>query len=344
MRLTKDVIDTLYSPQIRVLDRPFQMNLELTTKCPLHCRQCYVRMDQVKEMPLETALFRIRDGATAGVKLVNLSGGETLMYPHLKDLIYQCKSLDLQTAIAISGAFASRQRLEELIMAGVSDIYVSLNGSTKEVDERTRDGYDLAISALNTLRDIGFKNRFINWVMHSVNSDDFPEMIRLGESLGVKGIAVMAVKPDAHSRLDSFPTKAQMTAAARIIREYKGKMILQPEPCFSQLRSMVRETDEANLNTGVVRGCNAGRNGFSVAVDGMLTPCRHLDIREKFEHIQDYWKESKFLNELRSIEDHREAPCRGCHYENNCLPCQAVGIKLHGELKFGMKECPLSFE
>ena len=101
MRLTKDVIDTLYSPQIRVLDRPFQMNLELTTKCPLHCRQCYVRMDQVKEMPLETALFRIRDGATAGVKLVNLSGGETLMYPHLKDLIYECKSLDLQTAIVI---------------------------------------------------------------------------------------------------------------------------------------------------------------------------------------------------------------------------------------------------
>ena len=50
---------------------PLQMNLELTTKCPLHCPQCYVSLNTGKELPLETALSALRDGAACGVRLVN---------------------------------------------------------------------------------------------------------------------------------------------------------------------------------------------------------------------------------------------------------------------------------
>jgi hypothetical protein len=56
----------------RYLPAPWQMNLELTTKCPLHCPQCYVYLNNGREMPLETALYWIRDAAEAGVQHVNL--------------------------------------------------------------------------------------------------------------------------------------------------------------------------------------------------------------------------------------------------------------------------------
>ena len=75
--------DNCYFRGFRAFFRPAQMNLELTTRCPLRCPQCYVSLNTGREMPLDTALYWLRDAAECGVKDINLSGGETLCYPQL---------------------------------------------------------------------------------------------------------------------------------------------------------------------------------------------------------------------------------------------------------------------
>lgn len=326
----------------RILEKPRQMNLELTTRCPLHCPQCYVSLNNGREMPLNIALYWIRDAADAGVSEVNLSGGETLCYPHLTELISECHKLGLNSNIALSGAYVTEEKLREFIDAGVSRIFVSLNGSTKEINERTRDGYELAINTLELLRKIGWERTVINWVMHECNADDFPEMIKLAERYGVEILMVMAFKPDSSHQLSSYPTADQMNAVADQIRQYKGNLRIGSEKCFSQMRTLVAKSFFGSLNYGVSRGCGAGRDGISVTVDGRLTPCRHIEVEEEFDHIMDYWTKSPYLEELRSVEDNRREPCKGCKWEQNCLPCMAVGLKLHGELNYGMQECPVA--
>lgn len=329
-------------PKQKVLQVPLQMNLELTTRCPLHCPQCYVSLNNGREMPLDTALYWIRDAAEAGVSEINLSGGETLCYPHLTELIAECSRLGLASNIALSGAYVTEDRLNEFIDAGVTRIFVSLNGSTKEVNEKTRDGYELAVNTLDLLRKIGFRNVFINWVMHEYNAADFPNMIKLAEDYGVSHLVVMAFKPDSSHQISSYPTAEQIYTVADQIREYSGPVKVGSEVCFSQMNALVKRTFFGSLNFGVFRGCAAGRDGISVTVDGKLTPCRHIEVEEEFEHIMDYWQGSAFLAQLRSVEDNRKEPCRGCKWEYNCLPCMAVGLKLHGELNYGMAECPVA--
>ena len=322
---------------------PVTVNLELTTKCPLRCPQCYVYLDSGVEMPKETALYWIRDAAGAGVRQFNLAGGETLSYPHLTELIREIHRLGMASCVALSGAYVTREKLEELIDAGVTGIFVSLNGSTEEVNSLTRDAYGLAIHTLELLKDIGFKNRYINWVMHSCNADDFPNMIRLAEKYEVYCLAVLSFKPDSSHELKSFPTAEQIRTVARQIREYKGPVQLEAEPCFSQLRTIAAEDPEGrgNTNTGIRRGCGAGRRVMSVSADGKLIPCRHIMVKESYDHILDYWRNSPLLNDLRHTEERREKPCLGCRWEETCLPCMAIGPKLHGELRYGMEECPI---
>jgi len=322
-------------------DAPLQMNLELTTKCPLHCPQCYVSLNTGREMPLETALYWIRDAAACGVRSVNLSGGETMCYPHLTELIKECCRLKLASNIALSGSYINWKRLDELIESGVTGIFVSLNGSTKEINEKTRDGYDLAIQTLELLQKIKFPCTVINWVMHSCNAEDFPAMISLAEKHEAFGLTVIAFKPDSSHEMKSYPSKRQIEAVAKTIREYRGPVKLNAEPCFSQLKTLIKETFYGSANYGLFRGCGAGRYGISVTTEGTLTPCRHLEVEERFEHISDYWNHSEFLKKLRLVEENRQSPCKGCRFETNCLPCNAAGIKLHGELKYGMTECPL---
>ncbi|WP_292144356.1 radical SAM protein [Butyrivibrio sp.] len=151
--------------KVTVFDVPWQMNLELTTQCPLRCPQCYVHLNQGTHMSLDTALYWIRDAADAGVEQINLSGGETLCYPFLEELIAEGKSLKLSSAIALSGIYAGKETLEKLIAAGVNDIFISLNVSTEEINAKTRDGYELAIKALETLKELRFilENGGIIW-------------------------------------------------------------------------------------------------------------------------------------------------------------------------------------
>lgn len=328
----------------RYLPHPYMMNLELTTKCPLRCPQCYVGLDKVREMPLDTALYWLREGAKSGVKQVNLSGGETLAYPHLDRLLTECVALGMDSAVALSGAYVNRDRLQRLIATGVNDIFISLNGSTEEINSQTRDGYGLAIKALELLQELDFKNRWINFVMHKSNAEDLPQMVALGEKMGVTGIVILVFKPDAAHELPSYPTAAQLRSSAKFIKAYQGPLELFPEPCFSPLLALVEERFFLNRNVGIDRGCGAGRDALSVTTEGLLTPCRHLDVPEKFPDMMSYWQESEFLSRLRAVEDRREKPCRGCHYENNCLPCMAVMHKMyHGVLESWL-DCPLASE
>ena len=326
----------------RAYRHPRMMNLELTTRCPLHCPQCYVHLNTGEDMELDTALYWLREGKKVGVELACLSGGETLCYPHLSELIRACKEWGITSAIALSGIYASKECLEGLISDGVDEIYISLNGSTEEINSKTRDGYQLAIAALQCLKDLSFNNIGVNFVMTKENAHDLPNMIALCERYHVKQLILLAFKPDSAYEWARFPSAEQMHEAAKQIKAYQGSVEVKAEACFSQMRALLgRSALLGNMNVGIYRGCRAGRDQISVSVDGKLTPCRHLDVREEYDTIMEYWERSSFVRQLRKIEDERTEPCLGCRFEENCLPCTAVGYKLAGEIRHGLPECEL---
>ena len=329
----------MYNAEFRAYDTPTLMNLELTTRCPLRCPQCYCDLTCGKDLELEKALFWLKEAADNHVRTVNLSGGETVCYPHLTTLIKRCHDLGMQSNIALSGYGVTKEKLDEWIQAGVTGIFVSLNGSTKELNEKTRDGYDLAIHALELLMECTFENTCINWVMHGCNADDFPAMVNLAENYGVNELAVMVFKPDASHQLPNLPTKEQMLNVAKQIKSYKGNVKICVEECFSQMKAILGERFLINVNQGISRGCGAGRDGISINVDGKITPCRHLEFPEETMSIRDYWGNSRIVKQLRSVEDSMEEPCKECKYKRNCLPCAAVNVKLRGKISMGNQEC-----
>lgn len=325
----------------KAYDTPMLMNLELTTRCPLRCPQCYCDLTKGIDMELETALYWIKEAAKNQVRTVNLSGGETMLYPHLFKLIQSCHKLGIETNVALSGYGVDRRVLEKLISDGVSGIFISLNGSTEEINAHSRDGYSLAIHALEVFAEIGYEKTCINWVMHSNNADDFPEMIRLAERYHVAEIAVMVFKPDAAYQRASVPSKEQILQIAKQIKEYKGTVHIGAEECFSQLRAILGQRFFVNLNQGISKGCGAGRDGISISVDGKITPCRHLEIKEDYNTIREYWDHSVVLKQLRQMEENPEEPCADCSYKRYCIPCAAVNWKMNGRIFMGEETCSL---
>ena len=323
--------------------QPIAMNFELTKQCPLHCPQCYVAdLHDDRELPLGLTKFRLNDAARSGITHVNLSGGETLAYSHLEELIAECARLKLTSAIALSGAYVTRERLISIINAGVTMIFVSLNGSTEEINRRTRDGFSLAIRTLELLRELQFAETYINWVMHESNADDLPGMLELAREFHVKAIVIMAFKPDSAHELVDYPTRDQLLKTAQFVKAHgDSEPRLLVETCFSQLRAVIGHGFFINQNRGIDRGCGAGRNSINVDIAGRFTPCRHLDLPEDFQSVTEYRTHSKILSALRALEDRIDAPCSECKYLQGCLPCAAINVKLRQKIAFGMPDCPL---
>lgn len=323
---------------------PLGMNIELTDKCPLRCPQCYCTLEGGKHIPHEIASKYIRQAKSFGIKHIELSGGETMCYPHLFELVKLAHDIDLEVNIAISGWNFTESNLDKLIQAGLNNIYISLNGPTEEINRLTRDGYQYSISALQLLQSKGFSNVYINWVMHRSNADYLPEMIQIAQKYSVRAIIILAPKPTSKHELNTFPSLQQMQNTTQIIKNAVPGTILI-ESCFSPLLAMVRDTKLfGNLNIGRSMGCGAGKNLLSVNVNGLLSPCRHLEYFEKWDSLEEYWNSSPILQKIRTLEDEKREPCLSCKFCNYCRHCLSINSKLKGDLYVGNEFCPLAEE
>jgi pyrroloquinoline quinone biosynthesis protein E len=269
----------------------------------------------------------------------------------------------MEANIAVSGYGITKEVLEELIACGTYDICISLNGSTREINALSRQGYGEAIQALKLLQELQYPNVCINWVMQKSNADDFPAMINLAGRYAVKELVVMGYKPTASGSMEEAPTLDQIQEVAGQIKAHQKKntqkenpqkeyaqketitkdtrpLQIEIDPCYSLMKALVAKRFFTNLNTGIARGCGAGRDGISVNVDGKLTPCRHLELPEEYETIRSYWYNSQILQTLRQVEDQPEKPCADCPLQHNCLHCLAVNQVREGRIYMGDSTCP----
>lgn len=310
---------------VEFLQKPTLINIEVTDKCPLNCPQCYCQLNVGKEIDRTTAINIIKQSGELGVTYINLSGGETLLYPHLNELIYICNKYNILPNIAISGWGFSKSVLEELIYNGINLIFVSLNGSTEEINAISRNGYELAIDALNLLSKSNFNRTIINWVMQSNNSDDFINIMKIAEKYNVKAVVIMVIKPDSNGNLETFPSNDQIEKISIFIKKYSGNVQIIIDKCFSQLKAFMGRTVFSNTNQGLYKGCTAGLDSFTLNVDGNFSPCRHLFIPETFDNIMNYWTKSSILRQLRLSSELNMKPCTNCKLKRSCRPCIAVG-------------------
>ena len=150
-------------------------------------------------------------------------------------------------------------------------------------------------------------------------------------------------KPDSKRELNTLPNKEQMQKVVEYAKQYsKGDFIIGIESCFSQLLAMYSENKFwGNLNRGADKGCGAGIVSLSVNVDGLYSPCRHLDFFEKFDSMKDYWENSSVLNKIRGVDENRKEPCFGCRFSPYCRHCLAINAKIHNDLYIGNEFCPI---
>lgn len=285
---------------------PVLSNYYLTYKCNSRCTYCDIPIKpeniRIKETSPEVIIENLAALKRLGVRVVDFTGGEPLIYPHLAKVLRAAKDMGFFTSLANSGTLYAR--VAEDIKGLVDDLKFSL--STTDPDfykgERGINGFEKVIESIKLAKRLGEQPSIIATATPE-SIFGMEKVIRLAQDLGV----VVLLGP---------------------VFDYCDNALLHDEG-IKEIRRLA-QFDNVCVNWAFLEFYLAGGNQItkprckaisSVVVvspdDHLLLPCYHMhDERLKIEHkngrsnLDEMWH-SLHVQEKKKMEG-AWGFCQGC--------------------------------
>ena len=171
------VIEAAPSPSLRYLE------LQLTSRCNLTCKHCYLGEATPLDLHMETILRICKQfQRMQGLRLL-LSGGEPLLHNDFWTLNKVLPDFGFRSVLLTNGTLIDKAAARNL---KVHEIQVSLDGIGASHDAiRGKGSYTRALRAITELRSLG-KDVSVATMVHAKNLKDFPALSELIKSMGIK--------------------------------------------------------------------------------------------------------------------------------------------------------------
>lgn len=321
---------------------PISGTFELTPRCNMNCRMCYIRMSE-EEMCSRgreyTADEWVRMGqicAERGMLFLLITGGEPFLRKDFRKIYTELKKLGLLISINTNGTLIDQETVEWLKQDPPAKLNITLYGGGNETYKKLcghPTGYDAATKAIDMLNEAGiFMN--INASFTKYNLDDLEEIYAFGKSRGIQVNGATYMFPPVRSAREGVPNEE-----VRFTPEEAGKARARSELCsmeneelINKLRALhegrnefMKEDEECERCPDEKMGCMAGRCSFWITWDGRMTPCGMMNepVVHPFEDGFDVtWKE--IANKTDEILLPPE--CRNCKKRFACMICGALAV------------------
>jgi radical SAM protein with 4Fe4S-binding SPASM domain len=164
-------------PSLRYLE------LQITDRCNLNCKHCYIGKCECREMPFETLRAVMKEfESMQGLRLL-ITGGEPLLHSQFERINAILPDYELRKVLFTNGLLLTRDVLKWL---SVDEVQVSIDGLETAHDLiRGRGTYGRAMQAIRLALDSGF-DVSVSTMIHSGNLDDFEEMEEAFRDMGIR--------------------------------------------------------------------------------------------------------------------------------------------------------------
>ena len=318
------------------LDAPICLTWELTYACNLACIHCLSssgRRDP-RELNTEEARAVIDELARLQVFYVNIGGGEPTIRPDFFELIDHCVASGVGVKFSTNGSRIDAAAAKRLAGSDYIDIQISLDGVDRETNDAVRGegSWDMAILAMNNLRDANFGSFKISVVVTRYNVDQLDAFEALASSYGAE-LRLTRLQPSGRGA-DTWdqlhPTNAQQ-------RQLYNWLVQRPTmltgDSFFHLSALGESLPGLNL-------CGAGRIVCLIDPVGDVYACPFV-LHDEFKAgtvrdpggFTDVWRSSELFVSLR--EPQSAGACASCGSYDACQGgCMAAkfftGLPLDG--------------
>lgn len=319
------------------LDAPICLTWELTYACNLQCVHCLSSSGtrDPRELTTEQAKAVLDELRDLQVFYINIGGGEPMVRRDFFELLEHAEHCNIGVKFSTNGAFITPENARRLAAMNYLDIQISLDGADRGTNDRVRGegSYDIAIRAMDNLRDANFGRFKISVVMTRDNVSQLDEFKALADSYGAQ-LRITRLRPagrGADTWNELHPTAAQQ----RVIYDWlmhHGEDVLTGDSFF-HLNAFGDALPGLNL-------CGAGRVVCLIDPLGDVYACPFV-IHDEFKAgsvLDDggftrVWKSSELFTSLREPES--PGACASCGSYDACQGgCMAAkfftGLPLDG--------------
>ena len=305
---------------------PIDVLFELTGRCNLNCKMCYVHTMTnadafLHELSSEKWLDIFDQAISAGMMFATLSGGECLLRPDFRKLYLYLYEHGVQLIVKTNGILLNDDYIGFFKSFPPMELQISLYGTndSEYYDVTEMRVSDLVLNHIRAISESGLKYRiqitpcgeakpFFYGIIDYLIEKKYPFQISqflLSPREGEKDDKCLDISPD------------DICDYMCYIAEQKGKKLKRISP---ETLPMIGTGGE---NVVEKKHCTAGKNRCQIDWRGNMHPCVALPTISASVISLGYlnaWsviqKESELL--------HFPEKCSSCAYKNACKPCYAA--------------------
>jgi radical SAM protein with 4Fe4S-binding SPASM domain len=302
---------------------PFKALFELTYRCNLKCRHCYLAPpdngSRQKELNTQQLFIILEQLAAAECLNLGFTGGEPFLREDIFDILEYAKRLGFNIIVLTNGTLLTPKKADRLQEIGVNKIDISFHSSNRETFDRFAQApgtYRKALRAVQLLRDRDIEV-YLKTTAMTINKD---EMVRLSP----------IVTPRRDGKKDNLRFRLSAQEIIHIEKNMQNDTEIELEKLDAlertKRRPKGRKWGAGKISHNRLFRCGAGRTEVTINPYGEMKLCP--DIPEpKYPILKGSFAEGwKMLNDY--AENTSPGPsyqCRDCELIQYCEFCPAMG-------------------
>lgn len=321
---------------------PVSGTFELTPRCNMRCKMCYIARaagDEAalsRELSKETWLRLGKDAAAAGMIYLLLTGGEPLLRPDFLSLYSDLRDLGTMLSINTNGTLIDREAAACLKRRPPEAVNITLYGTSPETYRALSGapgGFDAALRGILLLKEAGIRVT-INTTFTKTNVKDLDAIVDLAKRekipLRMSAYLFPPVRKDAPQGEEAeflTPEEAGETAARFDLLTMTPEAREKRRQLIESLRA--GKMPDVLPEEGRISSCMAGRGSFWISWDGRMYACgmmpeHAVDVRDTA--FGEAWQQTAAY--MAGLHLPRE--CLVCPYGSICAGCAAVSLSTEG--------------
>jgi radical SAM protein with 4Fe4S-binding SPASM domain len=332
--------------KLKLNHRVLSFDLEVTARCNLCCRHCYINVPKNDEQARNKELNADQIGGivdqaiSLGAVWCLITGGEPLLRKDFFDIYLSLKKRGLLTSVFTNATLIQDKHIRVLKQYPPRDIEVTVYGVTAKTYEsvtRVPGSFKAFMRGLGLLIKNNIKVRLKAMALRS-NVHELPQIAAFCRKHTKD---YFRFDPFLHLRFDRDQTRNEEIRSERLSAE---EIVAIERADKERLQAFEKSCDKLILPDRAHQGCNhlfhcgAGNGSFSVSYDGLFRLCSSLwhpdciyDLKkgtllEAWHHI---------VPKVRNMSSERQEflqRCHSCPIINLCIWCPAHSHLENGEL------------
>ncbi len=299
---------------------PLHATLEVTYRCNLRCKHCYIDLPSDDELSFTEWRDAIGQLKSAGCLYLLLTGGEPLVRPDFLDIARHAKQQGFILMILTNGTLITPEIAREIASLHPLFVGLSIYGATDE----THDGITGRVGSLRaTMRGIRLLQQHgvvvkLQTMLMDSNVHEAADVRRLADDMGVP----------LDLNHDLAPTKCG-ALSPQCYQLSQEQMAM-----YTDADWIVQSESGSDDHSGI---CKAGRAICSISPNGSVFPCMMMPFeignlrQETFSEIWNSPPGSK-LSYLRGLTEADLRECVDCDLMKYCQRCMGRSLTETGEL------------